>query len=88
MKWSELRADELASDNATAAKARIFLLLALAIALASLAGAAVLMSEKFLSLSTDASYHWSGISCLLGTLFIILSAFLMRAGTLPPADAY
>lgn len=31
---------------------------------------------------------WAGISCFVGTAVILLAAFVMRAGTLPPESAY
>lgn len=31
---------------------------------------------------------WSGISCFLGTLLVLLASFVMRFGTLPPSDGY
>ena len=56
---------------------------AILIALASFAGAAVILEKM---LSADTGYKWSGISCFVGTMLLMLSAFGMRFGTLPPAD--
>lgn len=88
MKWSELRADDLMGDNRTAAKARVFLLFALLIACACMAGAAIIMSDKFLRVAAEPGvYTWSGVSCFVGTLMILAATFLMRFGTTPPPDA-
>lgn len=80
MKWSELN-EESVADPRTAAKARIFLLLTLFIAMGSIAGGGVLMGTQFLNKGDPCA--WAGISCFLGTLLILLSAFGMRWGTLP-----
>jgi len=79
MKWSELYHEE----GRIAGMARIFVVLAILIALASFAGAAVILEKM---LSADTGYKWSGISCFVGTMLLMLSAFGMRFGTLPPAD--
>lgn len=84
MRWSELRADDLTGDNRTAAKAKLFLLFALFIGMICVAGAGFLMGVRFLK--SDTAYHWSGVSCFVGTMMILLSAFIMRAGTKPPTD--
>ena len=80
MKWSELR-DDL-GDNSTSAKARLFLMSAMAIAIASMAGSAFIMADKFLK-SHDGC-QWAGISDFIGTMLILFAAFFMRFGTLPP----
>ncbi len=85
MKWSELR-DDSVQDSRTAVKARVFLLFALLLTMAGLAGAVFIMVDKFLSV--DGSYQWAGISCFVGTLLIALASFIQRFGTLPPSDAY
>lgn len=69
-----------------ALRARLFLLFAMIIAIASIAGSGFVMSEKFLSQSNQ--YNWAGISCLVSTLVITASAFFMRFLTLPPSEAY
>jgi hypothetical protein len=85
MKWSELR-DDSVQDPRTAVKARVFLLFALLLVMAGLAGAAFIMVDKFLR--QDGSYEWAGISCFVGTLLVTLAAFVQRFGTLPPSDGY
>lgn len=80
MKWTELKDDYV--DSRVAAKARIFLLSALLIMIGSMAGAAVLMVDKFLK--DDGSYKWAGISSFVGTMLIILATWIQRFGTLPP----
>lgn len=85
MKWSELRDDNV-SDPKTAVKARIFLLFALLITMAALAGAVFIMVDRFLRV--DGTYQWAGISCFVGTLMISLANFIQRFGTLPPSDGY
>ena len=48
--------------------------------------ALVLSGCRFLSHNDPCA--WTGISSLLGTLLILLAAFVMRFGTLPPSDSY
>jgi hypothetical protein len=81
MKWSELDENNV-SDPRTTAKARIFLVFTMFVAFACIGGSAFLMVDKFLR--QEGSYQWAGISCLVGTFIILLSAFTMRFGTLPP----
>ena len=40
------------------------------------------MVDKFLRV--ESSYKWAGISTLVSTLLIVLSAFIQRFATLPP----
>lgn len=84
MRWSELR-DDMVADPRTAAKARIFLIFALFVAMACVAGAVFIMVDKFLSV--EGTYAWAGISTVVGTLLILLAAFVQRFGTLPPSDS-
>jgi hypothetical protein len=86
MKWSELR-DDSVSDPRTAVKARIFLLFALLIVMAGLAGSVFIMVDKFLRVENIPT-TWPGISCFVGTLLITLAMFLQRFGTLPGNDSY
>jgi uncharacterized membrane protein len=79
MMWSELRDNERAPT--VAAKARIFLLVALFVMMASIAGAAFIMVDKFLA--RNGTYQWAGISVLVGTLLVSLATFVMRFGTVP-----
>lgn len=82
MKWSELDENNV-TDPRTSAKARIFLVVTMFLSFACIGGSAFLMVDKFLRV--EGAYQWAGISCLVGTLVILLSAFTMRFGTLPPA---
>jgi hypothetical protein len=79
MMWGELQDNP--REPTVAGKARIFLLLALFVLMASVAGAAFVMVDKFLT--HPESYQWAGISVLVGTLLIALATFVMRFGTLP-----
>ena len=79
MTWGELQDNE--AQPATAAKARIFLLCALFVLIASMAGAAFIMVQKFLQVS--GSYQWAGISGLVGTMLLAVATFVMRFGTIP-----
>jgi hypothetical protein len=89
MKWSELRDDDaLETQASTTCKARVFLIFSLLIAVACVAGSGFIMSDKFLKDTLANNYAWSGISCFAGTLVVLLAAFVMRAGTVPPTDAY
>lgn len=82
MKWSELDENNV-TDPRTSAKARIFLVFTMFLSFVCIGGSAFLMADKFLR--AEGAYQWAGISCLVGTLTILLSAFIMRYGTLPPA---
>lgn len=84
-RWSELR-DDMTGDSSTAAKARVFLLFTLLIAVLAIGGGAFVMTERFLQVS--GAYRWAGISCFVSALGIVLAGFLMRFLSLPPADAY
>jgi len=79
MMWGELQDNP--REPTVAGKARVFLLLALFVLIASVAGAAFIMVDKFLSHAD--SFQWAGVSCFVGTLLIALAAFVMRFGTLP-----
>ena len=79
MMWSELQDNP--RQPTVAGKARVFLLLAIFVLLASLAGSVFVMVDKFLG--KPETYQWAGISCFVGTLLIALAAFVMRFGTLP-----
>ncbi len=78
MKWSEL-SDEAVMDPRTSAAARIFLIVSLFIAFACVAGAVFIVIDFVRA----GAYQWAGISSLVGTLIIIMGAFVMRFGTLP-----
>jgi hypothetical protein len=84
-RWSELR-DDMTGDSSTAAKARVFLLFTLLVAVLAIGGGAFVMTERFLQVS--GAYRWAGISCFVSALGIVLAGFLMRFLSLPPADAY
>jgi len=84
MKWSELR-DDAVSDPRTSVKARIFLLFALLLVMAGLAGSVFIMVDKFLRVDGIIT-TWPGISCFVGTLLITLAMFIQRFGTLPSSD--
>lgn len=84
-RWTELR-DDISGDSSTAAKARIFLLFTLLIAILGIGGGAYVMVDRFLNVS--GTYHWTGVSCFISALGIVLSGFFMRGLTLPPSEAY
>lgn len=87
MSWSDLNNEDGAKDASTPTKARLFLVFVLLVAICSMAGSAFIMADKFLKLDASANADkWSGASIFVSTLTILLSAFLMRATTLPPAD--
>ena len=86
MKWSELRDENAGGEASVAAKARIFLMAAMSIGIACIAGSAFIMADKFIK-SKDGC-QWAGVSDFVGTMVILFAAFLMRWGTLPPESGY
>lgn len=82
MLWSELSSD----TPATAAKARLFLLLALLVDFAGITGAGFVLVQQFQQ--KPGSYAYAGASCLASTLMITVATFIQRFGSLPEAGGY
>lgn len=79
MEWKELRSDGYGVDQATANRAKLFLMGALLIAFASVAGSVYIMSSVFLD--TPGAYGWAGSSVFVCCILIFMASWILRAGT-------